>query len=81
MKEQPAASITARVLFCLLEEREYDAVHSSLDAALVASLFLIWHGTSSDGSSSYSACAIVLYKRRSNLFSSSTAVIPHTLSQ
>ena len=56
-------------------------VHSSVDAALVASLFLLWQGSSSaGGSSSYGSCALVLYKRRSNL-SSSAAVVPRTLSQ
>eukprot|EP00584_Thalassiosira_punctigera_P022424 CAMPEP_0172563206 /NCGR_PEP_ID=MMETSP1067-20121228/99966_1 /TAXON_ID=265564 ORGANISM="Thalassiosira punctigera, Strain Tpunct2005C2" /NCGR_SAMPLE_ID=MMETSP1067 /ASSEMBLY_ACC=CAM_ASM_000444 /LENGTH=637 /DNA_ID=CAMNT_0013353605 /DNA_START=141 /DNA_END=2054 /DNA_ORIENTATION=+ len=62
--------------FRLVEERECDTEHSSVDAALVASLFSLWR--EGGGLSSFGRCALVLYRRRA--YHSSRAV-PRHLSQ
>jgi len=46
--------------FRVLEEREYDIIHSSVDAALVASLFLLRY----TGNLDYGKCSLVLYEHR-----------------
>ncbi|KAL9184899.1 hypothetical protein ACHAXT_002676 [Thalassiosira profunda] len=64
--------------FRLLEEKEDDVVHLSVDAALVTALFLLWDD-SSISADDYGRCAILLYRRgRSNL---SAASSPRKLSQ
>jgi len=45
--------------FRLLEEREDDIIHSSIDAALVASLFLLRY----TGNLDYGKCSLVLYEQ------------------
>jgi len=45
--------------FRLLEEREDDIIHSSIDAALVASLFLLKY----TGNLDYGKCSLVLYEQ------------------
>lgn len=62
--------------FQLLEEKEDDKVYSSVDAALVTSLFLLWQ----ENSSSFGRCAIVLYQR-GQLSLSPASAAPRHLSQ
>ncbi|KAL7542163.1 hypothetical protein ACHAXR_011580 [Thalassiosira sp. AJA248-18] len=66
--------------FQLLEEREDDILHSSVDAALVTSLFLLWQDNNNSSLFyEYGRCGLALYKRgRLNL---SSAAVPRNLSQ